>query len=82
MGNHGGNRNYIEISKIFAGGESPDPPLFFSILSRASEVGSPTNHLGSRQRQDTDQGAFTPPIPASAFKVLCKCLLRKELPSC
>ena len=23
------------------------------ILSRASEVGSPTNHLGSRQRQDT-----------------------------
>ncbi len=26
------------------------------ILSRASEVGSPTNHLGSRQRQDTGPG--------------------------
>ena len=30
------------------------------ILSRASEVGSPTNHLGSGQRQDTDQGSFGP----------------------
>ena len=26
------------------------------VLSRASEVGSPTNHLGSRQRRDTGQG--------------------------
>ncbi len=26
------------------------------ILSRASEVGSPTNHPGSRQRQDTGPG--------------------------
>ncbi len=29
----------------------------FNILSRTSEVGSPTNHLGSRQRQDTGQGS-------------------------
>ena len=27
------------------------------ILSRASEVESPTNHLGSRQRRDTGQGS-------------------------
>ena len=27
-----------------------------NILSRASEVGSPTNHPGSRQRQDTGSG--------------------------
>ena len=27
------------------------------ILSRASEVGSPTNHLGSGQQQDTGQGS-------------------------
>ncbi len=27
------------------------------ILSRASEMGSPTNHLGSRQRRDTGQGS-------------------------
>ena len=30
------------------------------ILSRASEVGSPTNHFGSGQRCDTDQGSFSP----------------------
>ncbi len=30
------------------------------ILSRASEVGSPTNHLGSRQRRDTGQGCSSP----------------------
>ncbi len=29
------------------------PPII--ILSRASEVGSPTNHLGSRQRRDTSR---------------------------
>ncbi len=30
------------------------------ILSRASEVGSPTNHLVSRQRRDTGQGSSSP----------------------
>ncbi len=38
-------------------------PLYhpkIKILSRASEVGSPTNHLGSRQRRDTGQGPFSP----------------------
>ena len=30
------------------------------ILTRASEVGSPTNHHGSRQRRDTGQGSFSP----------------------
>ena len=30
------------------------------ILSRASEVGSLMNHLGSAQRLDTDQGPFSP----------------------
>ncbi len=30
------------------------------ILSCASEVGSPTNHLGSGQRRDKDQGPFSP----------------------
>ena len=30
------------------------------ILSRASEMGSPTNHLGSRQLQDTGQGSSSP----------------------
>ena len=30
------------------------------ILLRASEVGSPANHLGSGQRQDTCQGSFIP----------------------
>ncbi len=33
---------------------------FPNILSRASEVGSPTNHLGSRQRRDTGQGSSSP----------------------
>ncbi len=28
-----------------------------TLLSRVSEVGSPTNHLGSRQRRDTGQGS-------------------------
>ncbi len=32
----------------------------FYILSRASEVGFPTNHLGSGERQDTGQGSFSP----------------------
>ncbi len=32
----------------------------FYVLSRASEVGSPTNHLGSRQRRDTGQGSSSP----------------------
>ncbi len=31
----------------------------YYILSRASEVGSPTNHLGSRQRRDTGQLVVT-----------------------
>ncbi len=31
--------------------------VWFKILSCASEVGSPTNHLGSRQRRDTGQGS-------------------------
>ena len=31
-----------------------------SILSCASKVGSPTNHLGSKQRQDTGQGSSSP----------------------
>ncbi len=30
------------------------------MLSRADEVGSPTNHLGSRQRQDTGQVSSSP----------------------
>ncbi len=30
------------------------------ILLRASEVGSPMNHLGSGQRRDTGQGPFSP----------------------
>ena len=30
--------------------------VIHGILSRASGVGSPTNHLGSRQRQDTGPG--------------------------
>ncbi len=30
------------------------------ILSLASEAGSLTNRLGSGQRQDTDQGPFSP----------------------
>ncbi len=30
------------------------------VLSRASEVGSPTNHLGSRQRQDTGPEILLP----------------------
>ncbi len=34
--------------------------LAISILSRASEVGSQTNHLGSRQRRDTGQGSSSP----------------------
>ncbi len=33
---------------------------WMDILSRAREVGSPTNHLGSRQRRDTDQGSSSP----------------------
>ena len=33
---------------------------FEDILSHASEVGSPTNHLGSRQQQDTGQGSSSP----------------------
>ncbi len=42
------------------------PPLYeentvkWNILSRASEVGSPTNHLGSGQRQDKGQGSSSP----------------------
>ncbi len=31
----------------------------YVILSHASEVGFPTNHLGSRQRQDMGQGSFS-----------------------
>ncbi len=31
-----------------------------NILSCASEVGSPMNHLGSRQRRDMGQGPFSP----------------------
>ena len=40
-----------------------DPEVTFEdfahskILSRTSEVGSPTKHLGSRQRQDVGQGS-------------------------
>ncbi len=30
------------------------------VLSHAIEVGSPMNHLGSRQRRDMDQGPFSP----------------------
>ena len=35
-------------------------PTLGYILSQASEMGSPTNHLGSGQRRDTDQGPFSP----------------------
>ena len=38
------------------------------ILSCASEMGSPTNHLGSRQRQDTGQGSFSPLINYQKLK--------------
>ncbi len=34
--------------------------MYMYILSRTSEAGSPTNRLGSGQRQDTDQGPFSP----------------------
>ncbi len=34
-----------------------------NVLSRASEVGSSTNHLGSRQRRDTGQGSSQDKLP-------------------
>ncbi len=34
--------------------------VMYIILLRASEMGSPKNHLGSGQRRDTDQGPFSP----------------------
>ncbi len=30
----------------------------YIILSHAGKLGSPTNHIGSGQRQDTGQGSF------------------------
>ena len=34
--------------------------VIINILSRVSEVGSPTNHLGYGQRQDMGQGSSSP----------------------
>ncbi len=36
------------------------PNIGVIILLRASEVGSPIDHLGSRQRRDTGQGSSSP----------------------
>ncbi len=43
------------------------PQLVHYILSRAIEVGSPMNHLGSRQRRDMDEGPFNPLIQEKAL---------------
>ncbi len=46
---------FVLIRGIWASRSGVPPP---QLLSHASEVGSPTNHLGCGQRRDTGQGPF------------------------
>ncbi len=75
-----GHNHFMDLMILYEKFYKPLPGMIFSlhklvghsakvvnknILSRASEVGSPTNHLGSGQRRDTDQGPFSPCLVAA-----------------
>ncbi len=47
-----------------------------TILSRASEAGSPKNHLGPGQRRDTDQWPFS---PSSLYRLTNRLIFLKKL---